>query len=382
MTMPAGGINDEFYMRLALQLAASASGQTGINPVVGCVLVKEGRVVGMGAHLKRGEAHAEIHALQMAGRQAQGSTVYVTLEPCSHHGKTPPCSDRLIREGVKRVVIAATDPNPLVAGSGIAKLRASGIEVTTGVLEREAVKLNEAFNKFIVTRRPFVTVKSASTLDGKIAARTGDSKWITGDGSRSYVHTLRHRHQAIMVGIGTVLADDPALTTRLPVPGLNPIRVVVDSTLRIPRDARLVRDGEAPTVVLTTERAPQARRRELEALGVEVIDCGPGPAVDLRAAMERLGEREIGSLLVEGGGKLSGALLEARLVDKLVLFYAPKIIGGGAAAPGNFDFPGFGRMREAIALERLEVERFDNDICISGYPRYEAESNTENESGG
>lgn len=373
MTMPLGDINDEFYMRLALQLAASASGQTGINPVVGCVLVKDGRVIGMGAHLKRGEAHAEIHALQMAGSEAKGSTAYVTLEPCSHHGKTPPCSDRLIREGVKRVVVAATDPNPLVAGSGIARLRASGIEVTAGVLERESVELNEAFNKFIVTRRPFVTVKSASTLDGKIAARTGDSKWITSGDSRSYVHTLRHRHQAIMVGIGTVLADDPALTTRLPVPGLNPIRVVVDSTLRIPHGARLVRDGEAPTVVLTTDRAPDARRRELEALGVEVIDCGPGPAVDLRAAMERLGERELGSLLVEGGGRLSGALLEARLVDKLVLFFAPKIIGGGPAAPGNFDFSGFETMREAIGLERLQVERFENDICITGYPRYETD---------
>ncbi|WP_411829901.1 bifunctional diaminohydroxyphosphoribosylaminopyrimidine deaminase/5-amino-6-(5-phosphoribosylamino)uracil reductase RibD, partial [Paenibacillus ehimensis] len=232
-------------MNLALQLAASAAGQTGINPVVGCVIVKDGRIVGMGAHLKRGEAHAEIHALNMAGNEAAGATAYVTLEPCSHFGKTPPCSDRLIREGVKRVVVAATDPNPLVAGSGIARLRASGIEVTEGVLEREANALNETFNTFIVTRRPFVTVKSASTLDGKIAARTGDSKWITGEASRAYVHTLRHRHQAIMVGIGTVLADDPSLTTRLPVPGLHPIRVVVDSTLRLPHEAKLVRDGAA-----------------------------------------------------------------------------------------------------------------------------------------
>ncbi|WP_210023389.1 MULTISPECIES: bifunctional diaminohydroxyphosphoribosylaminopyrimidine deaminase/5-amino-6-(5-phosphoribosylamino)uracil reductase RibD [unclassified Paenibacillus] len=379
--MPLGDINDEFYMRLALQLGASASGQTGINPVVGCVLVKNGRVIGMGAHLKRGEAHAEVHALQMAGSEAEGSTAYVTLEPCSHHGKTPPCSDRLIREGVKRVVVAAKDPNPLVAGSGIARLRASGIEVTVGVLEHESIELNEAFNKFIVTRRPFVTVKSASTLDGKIAAKTGDSKWITSGDSRSYVHTLRHRHQAIMVGIGTVLADDPALTTRLPVPGLNPLRVVVDSTLRIPHGARLVRDGETPTVVLTTDRAPQARRRELEALGVEVIDCGPGPAVDLHAAMERLGERDIGSLLVEGGGRLSGALLEARLVDKLVLFFAPKIIGGGPAAPGNFDFSGFETMREAIRLDRLQVERFESDICITGYPGYETDSENDSESG-
>ncbi|CAG7612035.1 Riboflavin biosynthesis protein RibD [Paenibacillus solanacearum] len=366
-------LNDEYYMRLALQLASAAAGQTGINPVVGCVLVKDGRIVGMGAHLKRGEAHAEIHALQMAGREAEGSTAYVTLEPCSHHGRTPPCSDRLIREGVKRIVVAATDPNPLVAGSGLDRLRAHGIEVTSGLLEREANLLNEAFNKFITTRRPFVTVKSASTLDGKIAAKTGDSKWITGGASRARVHAMRHRHQAIMVGIGTVLADDPALTTRLEVPGLNPIRVVVDSTLRLPPSAQLVRDGAAPTVVLTTERAPEARRRELEALGVEVVDCGPGPVVDLDAALDRLGEREIGSLLVEGGGKLSGALLEQRLADKLVLFYAPRIIGGGALAPGNFDFAGFGAMQDAIRLERFSVEQVGDDVCITGYPRYERE---------
>lgn len=368
-----GPLNDEYYMRLAIQLAASATGQTGINPVVGCVLVKDGRVVGMGAHLKRGEAHAEINALQMAGPEAVGSTAYVTLEPCSHHGKTPPCSDRLVREGVKRVVVAASDPNPLVAGSGIERLRANGIEVTVGVLQREAEELNESFNKFIVTRRPFVTLKSASTLDGKIASKTGDSKWITNEASRSFVHTLRHRHQAIMVGIGTVLADDPQLTTRLPVPGLNPIRVVVDSTLRLPHDAKLVRDGAAPTVVLTTEGAPEARRRELEALGVDVIDCGPGPAVDLDAAMARLGEREIGSLLVEGGGKLSGAFLERRLADKLVLFFAPKIIGGGPQAPGNFEFAGFDAMSEAIRLDRLKVEQMGDDLCLTGYPLYGSE---------
>ncbi|SDC38606.1 diaminohydroxyphosphoribosylaminopyrimidine deaminase / 5-amino-6-(5-phosphoribosylamino)uracil reductase [Paenibacillus sp. UNCCL117] len=366
--------NDEAYMRLALQLAAAAAGQTGINPVVGCVLVKDGRIVGMGAHLKRGEAHAEVHALNMAGAEAEGATAYVTLEPCSHHGRTPPCSDRLIREKVRRVVVAATDPNPLVAGSGLARLAAHGVEVRAGVLAAEAEALNEAFNKYIVTRMPFVTVKSASTLDGKIAARGGDSKWITGSAARAQGHMLRHRHQAIMVGIGTVLADDPALTTRLPVPGLNPLRVVVDSTLRLPHDAQLVRDKAAPTVVLTTGQAPPERRRALEALGVEVIDCGPGPAVDLRAAMARLGEREIGSLLVEGGGRLSGALLGAGLVDKLALFLAPKIIGGGAAAPGNFDFPGSMAMSRAIRIEGMQVETYGEDICLTGYPRYDTES--------
>ncbi|WP_281886765.1 bifunctional diaminohydroxyphosphoribosylaminopyrimidine deaminase/5-amino-6-(5-phosphoribosylamino)uracil reductase RibD [Paenibacillus sp. YYML68] len=366
-------LNDEYYMRLALQLAAAATGQTGINPVVGCVVVKDGRIVGLGAHLKRGEGHAEVHALNMAGAEAEGATVYVTLEPCSHHGRTPPCSDRLIREKVKRVVVAATDANPLVAGSGLARLAAHGIEVVTGVLAAEAEALNEAFNAYILTRRPFVTVKSASTLDGKVAARTGDSKWITGPAAREQGHLLRHRNQAIMVGIGTVLADDPLLTTRLPVPGLNPLRVVVDSQLRLPHEAQLVRDGSAPTVVLTTEAAPSERRRALEARGVEVLDCGPGPAVDLLAAMERLGEREIGSLLVEGGGKLSGALLAAGLVNKLALFLAPKIIGGGAMAPCSFDFPGFDQMSRAIRIERMKVETVGDDVLLTGYPRYESE---------
>ncbi|WP_426453480.1 bifunctional diaminohydroxyphosphoribosylaminopyrimidine deaminase/5-amino-6-(5-phosphoribosylamino)uracil reductase RibD [Paenibacillus sp. S-38] len=365
-------MNDETYMRIALQLAAAAAGQTGINPVVGCVLVKDGRVVGMGAHLKRGDAHAEVHALNMAGAEAAGSTAYVTLEPCSHHGRTGPCSDRLIREGVKRVVVAAVDPNPLVAGTGIARLRSQGIEVTEGVLAAESEALNEAFNKYIVTRRPFVTIKTASTLDGKVAAAGGDSKWITGESARGYVHTLRHRHQAILTGVGTVIADDPQLTTRLPVPGLSPIRVIADSGLRIPLEAKLLHDGAAPVIVLTTAEAPEGRRRELEALGVQVIDCGPGPAVDLEAALAHLGELEIGSVLVEAGGRLAGAFLERQLANKLVLFFAPKIIGGGAAAPGTFDFAGFPAMRQAIRLERMTVETYGEDVCFTGYPSYEA----------
>ncbi|WP_019536705.1 bifunctional diaminohydroxyphosphoribosylaminopyrimidine deaminase/5-amino-6-(5-phosphoribosylamino)uracil reductase RibD [Paenibacillus ginsengihumi] len=367
-------INDEFYMRLALQLAAAAQGQTDINPAVGCVLVKDGRIVGTGAHLKRGEAHAEVHALNMAGAEAKGATAYVTLEPCSHHGRTPPCSDRLIREGVRRVVAACTDPNPLVAGRGLKRLREHGVEVTAGILEREALRLNEAFNKYILTRRPFVTVKTASTLDGRIAAKTGDSKWISGEASRAFVHTLRHRHQAIMVGIGTVLADDSALTTRLPVPGRNPIRVVVDSALRLPIDARLVRDGEAPVIVLTTAAAPADRREALKARGVTVIDCGPGPRVDLEAAMDRLGELEIASVLLEGGGRLNGAMLERGLVDKVVLFLAPKIIGGGPQAPASFEFAGFDRMAEAIRLNDVQIERFGDDLCLMGYPKYEQEA--------
>ncbi|MCR8634407.1 bifunctional diaminohydroxyphosphoribosylaminopyrimidine deaminase/5-amino-6-(5-phosphoribosylamino)uracil reductase RibD [Paenibacillus radicis (ex Xue et al. 2023)] len=366
-------LNDEYYMRLAIQLAAGATGQTGINPVVGCVLVKEGRIIGMGAHLKRGTPHAEIHALQMAGAEAEGSTAYVTLEPCSHYGQTPPCSDRLIQEKVKRVVVGCSDPNPLVAGTGIAKLRNHGIQVDVGLLETEARQLNEVFNKFIITRRPFVTLKTASTLDGKIASRTGDSKWITNAESRSYVHTLRHRHQSIMVGIGTVLSDDPLLTTRLEVPGLHPIRVIVDSGLRLPLDAKVVVDRSIETIVLTTEEAAATKRDELEAAGVTVLACGAGPKVDLAKAMELLGEREISSILLEGGGQLNGSMLELGLIDKLLMFFAPKIVGGGNQAPDNFQFSGFESMKDAIQLERTQVQQFGEDICIAGYPLYRNE---------
>ncbi|WP_080838545.1 bifunctional diaminohydroxyphosphoribosylaminopyrimidine deaminase/5-amino-6-(5-phosphoribosylamino)uracil reductase RibD [Cohnella massiliensis] len=358
-------INDEFYMRLALNTAASAAGQTEVNPMVGCVVVNNGRVVGIGAHLRRGEAHAEVHALNMAGEDAKGSTAYVTLEPCSHHGRTPPCCERLIREGVARVVVATADPNPLVAGRGLARLRESGIEVKVGVLKAEAEKLNEAFNKYIVTGLPFVTIKTAVTMDGKIATREGHSKWITGPAAREAVHALRHRNNGIMVGIGTVLADDPELTTRLGVPGLHPIRIVVDSQLRLPDSARVL-NGEARTIVLTTAGADENRARSLRQRGAEVIACGEGPKVDLAAALAELGRRDIASLLVEGGGALNGALVEAGLVDKIMLFYAPKLVGGDA--PPAFAFTGPERMEEALSIERIEIERYGDDWCVSGYP--------------
>ena len=365
-------LNDEAYMRLALQMAAGAAGQTEINPVVGCVIVSGGRIVGMGAHLKRGEGHAEVNALRMAGDAAAGGTAYVTLEPCCHYGRTPPCADRLIEAGIRRVVVAAGDPNPQVAGAGIAKLRAHGIEVTEGLLAEEAAALNEAFNKFIVTRLPFVTLKTASTLDGRIASKTGDSRWISGEASRAYVHTLRHRHQGILVGVDTVLADDPQLDARLSVPAVQPVRIIADSMLRTPPGARVLQEQDRQrTILLAGGQAPAERRAALEARGAEVLTCGGGPQVDLPLALRLLGEREIGSVLLEGGGRLNGAMLERRLVDKMVLFIAPKIIGGGAAAPVNFAFDGFARMNDALTLDRVSVERFGQDICLTGYPRYE-----------
>lgn len=356
-------------MSLALELARKAQGQTGINPVVGCVIVKQGRIVGVGTHLKRGTGHAEVHALRMAGEEAEGATAYVTLEPCSHFGKTPPCCERLIEAKVSRVVVAAQDPNPLVAGKGIARLREEGIEVTVGLLEEQSRLMNEKFNKYITTKRPFVTLKTASTLDGKIASRTGDSRWVTGAAAREQVHTLRHQHEGIMVGIGTVLADDPQLTTRASVEAIDPVRIIVDSQLRLPLTARVVTDRSARTIVLAAESSDPGKRRALEAAGVEVVCCGSGERVNLTAAMEKLGEMEIGSILLEGGGKLNGAMLEAGLIDKVILYYAAKIIGG-ADAPGTFTFQGFERMADAVQLERVAVEMAGDDICVTGYPIY------------
>ncbi|MFB9277283.1 bifunctional diaminohydroxyphosphoribosylaminopyrimidine deaminase/5-amino-6-(5-phosphoribosylamino)uracil reductase RibD [Cohnella cellulosilytica] len=359
-------LNDEYYMRLALNMADGASGQTGVNPVVGCVVVKDGRIVGLGAHLKRGEGHAEVHALDMAGDQARGATAYVTLEPCSHYGRTPPCCERLIEEGVSRVVVAASDPNPLVAGRGIARLREAGIEVLTGVLESEAALQNEAFNKFILTGLPFVTLKTALSLDGRIATRTGHSRWITGAAAREAVHTLRHRHAGIMVGLQTVLADDPELTTRLDVPALHPTRIVVDSGLRLPLTARVLNDA-APTIVLTTVQADEDRAERLRERGAEVLRCGDGERVDLAAAMRELGRRDIGSVLLEGGGVLNGAMLQAGLVDKTMLIYAP-IIVGGEGAPSAFSYVGPEEMSAALRLSRVSMQSFGDDWCVTGYP--------------
>jgi len=261
--------------------------------------------------------------------------------------------------------VATEDPNPVVAGRGIERLREAGIAVEVGLLGEESRKLNEAFNKYIVSGLPFVTIKTALTLDGRIATSAGSSKWITGPAAREAVHTLRHRHNAIMVGIRTVLADDPELTTRLSVPGLHPARVIVDSSLRIPDTARVL-NGAAPTIVLTTAGAPQARIESVRAAGAEVIVCGDGPRVDLRAALEELGRREIGSVLVEGGGALNGSLLEAGLADKLMLFYAPKLVGG--AAPSAFDFAGPLDMNDALRIENVSIERYGDDWCVAGYP--------------
>lgn len=363
-------MDDQYYMQLALDLARKTKGQTSPNPTVGAVIVKDGRIVGMGAHLKAGEAHAEVQALNMAGNQAEDSTVYVTLEPCSHYGRTPPCAERIVAEKVKRVVVAALDPNPLVSGSGIDILERAGIEVTVGVLEEEAKVLNESFIKYITTRTPFVTVKTAMTLDGKTATHSGSSRWITGEKSRNYVHRLRHEHDAIMVGIGTVLKDNPFLTTRTEQTGLNPIRVIIDSCLDIPLDANVIIDRQSPTLIFTTAKAADEKIAALKKMGIEVIVTTGKDSVPLKEVLQYLGEKQVTSLLVEGGSRLIGSLFDERLIDKYIGFIAMKLIGG-KEAPTSIGGKGIEQMEQAVSLTNVKIERFDDDLCVIGYPIYD-----------
>ena len=369
MTVPDQTANDIPYMQQALDLARQGEGHVSPNPLVGCVIVNNGTIVGRGFHQRFGGPHAEVHALRDAGPSARGAVVYVTLEPCSHTGKTPPCADAVIAAGVSRVVAAIRDPNPLVAGQGLARVAAAGIAVTVGVCEEDARKLNEAFIKHITTGRPFVTLKSALTLDGKIATRTGASQWITGEPARQAGHRLRHAMDAILVGLGTVLHDNPQLTARLPdQASVNPLRVIVDSTLQVPLHAHVVDVApERRTLIATTARAATEAVAQLQARGVEVVRL---PAyddgrVDLDALCRTLGERGIASLLVEGGATLSATLLQRRLVDKVLFFVAPKIIGGdGLSAVGSC---GIETMAQVIRLRDITTQRLGDDVVFEAY---------------
>lgn len=364
-------MRDARWMRVALELAKAALGQTSPNPAVGAVVVRDGEVVGLGTHLRAGEPHAEVHALRMAGEKARGAVLYVTLEPCSHYGKTPPCTEQIIAAGIRKVVIACTDPNPRVQGTGIARLKQAGLEVVTGVCEAETRHLNRYFFKWVATGRPFVTVKTAATLDGKLAAYTGDSRWVTGEEARRQVHRLRRQHDAVMVGIHTVLHDDPQLTVRWDEgKSRPPLRVVLDSRLRLPLEARLVQDREAPTIVYTTAQAPPAKQEALRRCGVEVVVVPVHEGhVDGAAVLDDLGRRGVTAVLVEGGGTLNFSLLARQLVDEVVMFIAPKLIGG-AGAPTPFDGTGFPRMGDAIPLAHVQVEQVGEDLCITGTPMY------------
>ncbi|MFX4261692.1 bifunctional diaminohydroxyphosphoribosylaminopyrimidine deaminase/5-amino-6-(5-phosphoribosylamino)uracil reductase RibD [Pelotomaculum propionicicum] len=362
---------DKGYMKLALELAARARGRTSPNPMVGAVVVKEGKVIGRGYHLKAGTPHAEIHALNEAGEAARGAELYVTLEPCCHYGRTGPCTDAIIKAGVARVITAMTDPNPLVAGEGLRLLSSAGIEVASGVMEAEALELNEVFIKYITTRRPYVVAKAAVSLDGKIATRSGKSKWITGEGARAYGRQLRDWYDAIMVGIGTVLADDPSLTTRLPGGGgRDPVRIILDSRASIPLNAMvLTQQSGSSTVIAATSGAPPERVEALRRTGVEVLVVNEGPQVDLDELMRLLGERGITSVLIEGGAAVHGSAFSSQIVDKVAWFIAPKIIGG-RDAPGPVGGPGADSPSEAAVLERVKVSRLGPDILVEGYLKY------------
>ena len=361
---------DEQYMRQALSIAGYAIGRTSPNPMVGAVIVRDGRIVGQGWHRQAGTPHAEINALQQAGDLAQGATMYVTLEPCSHYGRTGPCADAVIAAGIKKVVVAMNDPNPLVAGRGIKKLREAGIEVLEGILAAKAAALNEIFIKYISTQMPFVVLKSAMSLDGKIAAFTGHSQWITGPESRQHVQKLRDCYDAILVGIGTVLADNPSLTTRLPYKGKNPIRIIIDSRARTPLDAHVVTDGLAPTIIVVTHEAPQDRINALRTYGAEILvaNAKPGGGVDLRQLFKALTGQNIASILIEGGASINASVLAENLVDRIYWFIAPKIIGGQGAL-GPVGGQGVADVNQAYLFEDMNIEPMGQDILISAYMR-------------
>ncbi|HHX50457.1 MAG TPA: bifunctional diaminohydroxyphosphoribosylaminopyrimidine deaminase/5-amino-6-(5-phosphoribosylamino)uracil reductase RibD, partial [Clostridia bacterium] len=324
-----------------------------------------------GYHKKAGTPHAEVHALRQAGEATRGATLYVNLEPCCHQGRTPPCTEAIIKAGTKRVVVAHLDPNPLMGGKGVERLRQAGIEVTTGVLKKEALLLNEVFVKHITTGRPFGVLKMAMTLDGKIATVTGDTRWISGPEARVMVHQLRDRYDAIMVGINTIIHDDPLLTTRLvDQTGQDPIRIILDSRLRISPGARVCNlESGAPTIVITTSFYDPVRRKELESMGIEVLVLGgDGKQVDLQCLMEVLGAREVTSILIEGGAGVAYSSLEAGIVDKLHWFIAPKIVGG-KEAPGPVGGKGLALLSQAWEFGKMDMKKYGHDVLITTYPQ-------------
>ncbi len=361
---------DDRFMWMALDLARQGRGRTSPNPMVGAVVVQGSEVVGTGYHQAAGSPHAEVIALEKAGDKARDATLYMNLEPCSHHGRTGPCTEVIIRAGVSRVVAAMVDPNPLVSGRGFARLADVGIKIKEGILEPKARQLNETFIKFITTGMPFVSVKVAMSLDGKIGTATGESHWITGGKARQFAHRLRDHSDAIVVGIETVLKDNPQLTTRIEGGGgKDPVRVVVDSTARLPLDARVIESSSSAHVILAvTEKASPDKCRALQGKGVEVIILPSKEGrVDVAALMKKLADRELTAVLVEGGGTLNYSLLEQSLIDKLFIFIAPLIIGG-KESPTAFAGTGITPLSKAWSVEDVELKQFDRDMLLIGYP--------------
>lgn len=356
-------------MRRALELSKKAVGLVNPNPLVGAVIVKDNRIIGEGYHEHFGGPHAEVNAFKSAKEDVEGATMYVTLEPCAHYGKTPPCADAIVRKKISKVVIGMVDSNPLVAGKGIEILRKAGIEVVTGILDSEIKKTNEIFIKYITEKKPFCIMKTAMTIDGKIATAIGDSKWISNEKSRAYVHEIRHMVTGIMVGIGTVLSDDPELTTRREGKiSINPVRIIIDSTAKIPLDSKVLKcDEKTKTIIVTTKFASETKIEAIKQKGAEVIVTpSENNWVNLNYLMGVLGEMGIDSILLEGGSTLNYSALDEGIVDKVITFISPKIFGGtsGKTTVGG---KGIEHVKDSILLCDTQVSRFDEDIMIEAY---------------
>jgi len=358
--------NHEYFMRRAIELAVKAKGKTSPNPMVGAVVVKNGRVIAEGYHEQAGLAHAEIMALDKAAAKAKGATLYVTLEPCAHYGRTPPCTDMILRSGIKEVIIGMQDPNPLNNGKGIEILRQNHIKVEVGFCEDQLRRINESFIKYITKRMPFVTVKVAQSLDGKIATRTGDSKWITSDKSRGYAHRIRSQFDAIMVGVNTVRKDDPRLDSWFS--KKHPIKIIVDSQLSISQDANLF-SGKSQVIVVTLNVRPgqETENRKLLGAKAKILEVKEKDGqINLNDMMKKLARMDITSILVEGGGTLVGSLFDGGLVDKVMFFVSPKIVGGKEAVSSVMG-RGIERMDKAIKLKQTKLRRFGEDMLVEAY---------------
>ncbi|MEI5908683.1 bifunctional diaminohydroxyphosphoribosylaminopyrimidine deaminase/5-amino-6-(5-phosphoribosylamino)uracil reductase RibD [Bacillus spongiae] len=358
----------EYYMKTAISLAMSAKGQTSPNPTVGAIVVKNGRVIGTGVHLQAGHAHAEVFALEQAGEEAENADLYVTLEPCFHTGRTPPCVDLIISKKINRVFIATLDPNPLVAGKSVTKLKEAGIDVRTGILENEARELNQAFFHYIQTDTPFVTLKAAVTLDGKIATATGDSKWITSEKAREDAHQYRHWHDGILVGIGTILNDNPHLTTRLPQSGNHPIRIVLDTHLQIPLSSNIVQVDGCQTIVFCGKNASETKEKDLLRHDVKVVRC-KAEKVTIPFVLNELGKRKITSILVEGGAEIHGAFFAQKAFQQLIMYVAPTLIGGQNSL-SVFGGQGVKSIDDGLKVEYEKIEKLGSDLKIIAKPLY------------
>ncbi|MBI2139659.1 bifunctional diaminohydroxyphosphoribosylaminopyrimidine deaminase/5-amino-6-(5-phosphoribosylamino)uracil reductase RibD [Candidatus Woesearchaeota archaeon] len=350
------------FMEMALELACKGKGLTSPNPMVGCIIIKRGRIVGRGFHKKAGEAHAEVIALKEAGKKAKDGILYCTLEPCSHWGRTPPCTEQIVQSGIREVVIGSADPNPLV--SGYEELKARGLKARIGILKDACDRLNEYFFKWIKAKRPFVIVKAAMSLDGKIATRTGDSKYISGTEARKFVHQLRSEVDAVMVGINTAMKDDPELTVRL-VKGRNPKKIIVDSFLQIRENAHVIRNEPEKLIIATSKKANKVKIKSLQLKGVKIITVAQEKGMlDLKDLMKELGHHEITSVMIEGGAELNAQALKAGTVDKILFFISPRMIGKGLAAVGDL---GISKVDKSIQLRDLDYRKIGKDILIEGY---------------